>query len=625
MSSWSNASNLAKVVFRRTYTRADHGSPETLPQSIERVILGNIRGHNVEESEVNYLRYLMGERKAGPAGRGWWFSGSPSHERLGGAALNNCWFGVASDFEVFVWAMDMLMLGGGVGLSVEHRYVSKLPQVKTGVKITLQNTKDADYIVPDSREGWCDLFRRILDSYFVTGKSFTYSTICVRGYGEKISGFGGTASGPIPLQQFVEGICEILNNRASRAMRPVDAADIICATGKMVVAGNVRRSAIIILGDPYDKVYLASKRWDLGIVPDYRYFANWSIVTDDIDDVHPSFWKTYEKGEPFGIINRTAIQKYGRIGEERVDSAVGVNPCAEATLEDREPCNLQEIFLPNLTDVIEFGKAARAMHRWGKRVTMEKYEHAATAEVIARNRRVGTGITGCLQNPHLFNPDALDYAYGEIQSENREYSKALGIPESIRTTVVKPSGTQSKCADVPGEGIHGAISRFITQRIRFAANDPLLPLLRAAGHYMEPQIKNQQTMELDHGTWVVDFYVDHGPDIPTVDQGFDTWQQLDMVKIANQHWADQSTSVTVYYQIEDIPKLKEWMRSNLQYFKTVSFLLAGTASGFMQLPKEPISPREYDKKTSKIKPIDFDQIGAGDIESQECAGACPVK
>lgn len=621
MKDWSN---LGKIVTRRTYFRKDNGTVENLQQAAERVIMGNVRGHNVHESEVKRLMYFMCENKAGPAGRGWWFSGAPAHERIGGAALNNCWYFNAANWENFVIAQDLLMLGGGVGLSVEHQFVSKLPKVKENVVIQHKLTKDADFIVPDSREGWCELLRRTLEAYFVTGKGFTFSTICVRGAGESIAGFGGTASGPIDLIELMNNIGRILGPRAGKKARPIDAADIICAIGEMVVAGNVRRSAIIIIGDPFDKEYLKAKRWDLGTLPSYRSKANFSVVCDDIDDLHPSFWKTYEQGEPFGLINRSNIQKYGRMGELKPDTAEGVNPCAEATLENGEPCNLTEMALCNLKDEAEFAEAARLMHRWAKRVTMEKYHHKVSQDVISRNRRTGAGITGCLISP-LFNPDTLDRVYREIQSEDESYSKQLGIARSIRTTVVKPSGTRAKAMDCKGyEGIHGPLSRYMIQRVRFAANDPLIPKLKAAGHHIEPEIKLDGT--LNHGTLVVDFYVEAPQGAPTTDTGLDTWKQLDIVKMAQKHWADQSVSVTVYYKKEEIPAIQQWLRENLQYVKTISFLLE-TGHGFKQAPKEPITEEQFHRLSKKVKNIELNDIGEGDIlTSLECeGGVCPIK
>lgn len=620
MKPWSN---LAKIVYRRTYSRADNGQPENWKQTVERAILGNVAGKNVPEAEIKTLLRLAEERKAIPAGRGLWFSGTAAHSRIGGVALNNCYYLSLDNWEGLVILADLLMLGSGVGVSVEHRFVSRLPKVKRDVVVTHKGTKDADFIIPDSREGWCEAMRRAYEAFFVTGKSFTYSTVCLRGKGEPIKSFGGVSSGPLPLVQFFENLNQILGSRGGKHLRPIDAADLVTSTGEVVVSGNVRRSAIILLGDAWDKEYLTAKRWDLGVLPSYRSCANYSVVCDDTDDLHPLYWKTFEAGEAFGLVNRKNLQKYGRMGELKKDTAIGVNPCAEATLESYEPCNLQEIALPNLQDEEEFILAARMMHRYGKRVTMERYHHEEIQEVVERNRRVGTGITGCLASD-LFCAPVLDRAYKAIDRENREYSRELGIPESIRTTVIKPSGTVSKVLDMDGfEGIHPAYSRYIIQRVRFASNDKLIPILREAGHYMEP-VRKLDGM-LDGNTMVVDFYVAAPKGSLVADENFDAWQQLKAVDLAQRHWADQSVSASVYYRREEIPQIKEWLTNNLQYVKTISFLCH--AHGFVQPPKEAITQEQYEKLSERIRPIDFERIGDGqEISDVECeGGVCPVK
>lgn len=618
-------SNLAAVVYKRTYARKDNGHLENWEDTVDRIIRGNTQSFPVSKKEIERLRYFILNRKCGPAGRGLWFSGAPGHAKLGGAALNNCWFLTGDDWMNFVHAQDLLMLGGGVGMSVEKIFVSHLPKIQKNVDVTHKLTKDADFIVPDSREGWCELIRRTLESLFVTGKSFTYSTVCIRGQGEIIKGFGGTASGPLPLITCVQKIQGILRNRQGKYIHPIDAMDVLCAIGEMVVAGNVRRSAIIILGDSNDREFLTSKRWDLGPIPNQRAMANLSVVVEDFDDLHPLFWQTYENGEPFGIVNRKNIRNYGRMGEKKKDTAVGVNPCAEATLEDGEPCNLQEIALPNLKDEAEFYEAARLMHRWGKRVTLEKYHIAKSDEVVKRNRRVGTGITGCLQSP-LFTPAILDKAYAAIQDENKNYSKELGIPESIRTTVVKPSGTVSKVFDMDGyEGIHAAYSRYFIQRVRFAATDPLVPLLSGAGHHIEPVIKFDGTY--DPNTVVVDFYEKAPDGAPVADENWSLLNQLDTLKTAQKHWADQAVSVTVYYKKAEIPELKKWLESNLKNVKTISFL-CHSEHGFKQAPKEAITKEQFETLSGKIRPVDVSKIGdeAPDLQGLECEGGiCPVK
>lgn len=619
-SSWSN---LAQVVYKRTYSRKDNGYLENWKQTWDRAIKGNIRGFDVSQTEINRLEYFGYNRKAMCGGRGLWFSGSPGHERFGGAALNNCW-GLAGDkWKNLVIAADLLMLGGGVGMSVEHRFVSKLPRVKRDVKIVHRKAKDTYFIVPDSREGWCDIVYLVLKSYFLTGKSFDYSTILIRGKGEKIKGFGGVASGPAPLIKCIEKMCAILDTRGGKMVRPIDMADLICCIAEMVIAGNVRRSALIVIGDCFDKEFLYAKRWDKGTLPSQRGNANFSVVCDDIEDLHPAFWQSYEIGEPIGIINRTNMRKFGRMGEEKRDPCMLVNPCAEANMVSGEPCNLQEEVLPNLRDEEEFVESAVLMHRWGKRVTCEKYHHKITQAVVNRYRRIGTGITGCLQSP-LFNPKTLDRVYKAIQKENMRYSKELGIPPSIKTTVIKPSGTLSKMCDVQGEGIHPAYSSYWIQTIRFSSDDPLIPILQAAGHLIEPEIKLDGS--LDHGTSVVYFYYKAQDGMPVADDNCDTWQQLENLKMAQKYWADQSVSITVYYKKEDISKIKEWLSENLSEIKTISFL-CHKDHGFKQAPKQAISEEEYYKATENIKPLDLSKIKGGfEIEGGECnGGVCPIK
>lgn len=629
MKEWSN---LAKVVNRRTYSRRlfpeadfpENQMLETWEDQVQRVIWGNTKDHNVSQEEIDRLTFFLTNRKCGPAGRGWWFSGSPSHLKLGGAGLNNCWVLAINDWMKFVQGQDLLMLGGGVGITVEHKYVSKLPKVKKGVEITHKNTKDAAFIVPDSREGWNELTRRVLEAYFVTGKGFEYSTICVRPAGELIKTFGGISAGPGPLISFIEKVCQILKAREGKNIRPIDAADIFCSVGEMVVSGNVRRSAIMVLGDAFDKEFLKCKRWDLGILPTQRAFANWSVVCDDIEDLHPHFWKSYEHGEPLGLVNLANIQKYARIGNLKLDTAIGVNPCAEGTMDDAEACNLQNIALPNIDSIEEFIEAAVLMHRWGKRVAMNYPHWENSAETIRKNHRIGTSITGCLESP-LFTPDVLDKVYAAIQEENIRYSKELGIPPSIRTTTINPAGTISKVWDVKGEGIHPGFSRYMIQRIRFSANDPLVELLREAGHHIEPSIRLDGTW--DHNTMVVDFYEQMPDHLPCADEGYDTWKQLEAVKMAQRHWADQAVSVTVYYKKEEIPKIKEWLLANYAELKTISFL-CHSDHGFKQAPKEAISKEQFERLSAKIKPLDVDKIKFydEDVDGVECrTGVCKAK
>ena len=173
---------------------------------------------------------------------------------------------------------------------------------KGKIKIERKDTGDADFIVPDSREGWVKLLGRVLKAHFFSGEGFTYSTICIRSKGAVIKGFGGTASGPEDLCWGIGEIHRILNNRAHKKLRPIDCLDIMNIIGSVVVAGNVRRSAQIAIGDFDDLEFLKAKRWDLGSIPNWRAMSNNSIVSpEDFNDMPNEFWETYNQGEPYGL------------------------------------------------------------------------------------------------------------------------------------------------------------------------------------------------------------------------------------------------------------------------------------------------------------------------------------
>ena len=172
------------------------------------------------------------------------------------------------------------------------------------------------------------------------------------------------------------------------------------------------------------------------------------------------------------------------------------------------------------------------------------------------------------------------------------------------------------------EGVHPAYSRYIIQRIRFAASDALIPVLKAAGHVMEPVKRFDGT--LDRSTMVVDFYVKAPDGYPVADEDWPLAKQIETLEMANKHWSDQSTSVTLYYTLEELPYLKEWIRNNIGNIKTVSALLH-SGHGFVQAPKEPITAEQYEKLSARITPID-DIPDGDDVVLDECAGgSCPIK
>jgi adenosylcobalamin-dependent ribonucleoside-triphosphate reductase len=450
---------LGYIVYKRTYARPkEDGTTEEWHETVGRCVNGaQAIGANYTKEEAERLYDLVFNLKCNFAGRMLWQLGAPTVARYGGASLLNCWFVSMNDIEDFCFVFENLMLGGGVGFSVKREDVHELPKIIPGVTVSHQMSKDADFIVPDSREGWVSLIRNLVQSFFVTGKSFTYSTILVRGSGEKISGFGGTASGPKILVEGMDQIVKVLQARGGKKLRSLDVLDINNIIGSIVVAGNVRRSAQIAIGDPDDHLYIRAKNWSEGNIPNWRNKSNNSIYADSYSHISRDVWESgfeldpttgYAKGEPYGFINLPLSQKYGRLidgpmKESKLyptdkDNCEGYNPCAEISLGDGEACNLCELYLNNIDSQEELNECARLLYKTQKCIWTLPFHYKKTKDIVKKNMRIGLGVTGVCQS--IDKLEWLDKCYRELRKFDKEWSKQRGWPESIKLTTVKPSG-----------------------------------------------------------------------------------------------------------------------------------------------------------------------------------------
>jgi ribonucleoside-triphosphate reductase len=622
---------LGYITHARTYARnKKDGTKETFSEGIERELRGADKqlGVNFSEEDKEYYRMMRHEMKGSVAGRFMWQLGTKTVDQLGLPSLQNCAFVIIDDpIRPFTWAMDMLMLGSGVGYSIKKEHVYKLPKVqRKKIKIEKYNDKQADFIVPDTREGWVKLLGKVLKSYFYSGEGFNYSTQLIRDRGEAIEGFGGTASGAAILVEGMEKICGILDKRRGKQVRPIDCLDIMNIIGMIVVAGNVRRSAQIAIGDYDDLEFLKAKRWDLGDVPNWRAMSNNSVDVRDAKLLPQEFWDTYEQGEPYGLVNISLSKEIGRTGEtEYPDPDVeGYNPCAEQSLANHETCCLAELYLPNITSYEELKKVATLLYRINKHSLSLKCHHKETQDIVNTNMRMGIGITGVMMSTEE-QLSWLDGCYKYLRAYDKEYSKIHGFPESIKLTTVKPSGTLSLLAGVTS-GVHPATAgQYYIRRIRIAAESPLVEVCRSHGYHVEFQENFDGTP--DRTTYVVEFPCKY-PDGTVSAEDMTVFEQLDMVKFMQQNWSDNSVSVTAYYNKEDLPELRKYIEENFgENFKTLSFLLKMGASGFKQLPFEGITKERYEELSKIVTPITAGNINEQDVEELgECGmGGCPIK
>ena len=618
------------ITSKRTYMRKikeDSPITEELPQATDRIIKAVEKQLKCgfTENEQEELRGILLSLKGSVAGRFWWQLGTPTVNKLGLFSLQNCAFTtISTPIQPFCWTFDALMLGSGVGYNLQREFVYELPYPKKNIKIVRKDTSDADFIVPDSREGWVELLRRVLEAHYYTGKGFSYSTICIRGKGAPIKGFGGTASGPEELCWGLDQISQIINKRGGKKIRPIDCLDIMNIIGYIVVAGNVRRSAQIAIGDSDDRQFLQAKRWDLGDIPNWRTMSNNSVACNDISQLLPEFWEGYKgNGEAYGLINLKAFQMMGRTGETQYPDpdVSGCNPCAEQGLADAETCCLAEIPLPLVESYDEFLKIIKYLYIICKHSLRLKCHQKVTEAIVHKNMRMGIGITGQLQATKE-QLTWLSPAYVWLREFDKEYSAIKGWPESIKLTTVKPSGTLSLLSGVT-PGCHPGYAQYFIRRIRIAADSSLVQTCKDHGYYVEYQKRLDGTD--DRNTVVAEFPCSY-PVHTTFAKDMTAIDQLENVKWLQTNWSDNSVSCTIYYKKEELEEIQAWLAENYNdNVKSCSFLLHQD-HGFVQAPYEEITKERYDLLMSQTKQITGVEVAEGDMDIEDCAsGACPVK
>lgn len=622
---------LGYVVYKRTYARmTEEGISEEWYQTIARCCQGILDiGGAFTREEIEQLYDYVFNLKCCFSGRSLWQLGTPNIHRIGGDSLQNCWHVAITEPHAFCFTFNQLMLGGGVGFNIQPEYVYELPTVKYGVCIERVDEHDVDFIVPDNREGWVQLLKKVLECFFFTGKNLRYSTVCIRPKGRPITSFGGIASGSENLVVGISQIVGILQSRVNHKLRPIDCLDILNIIGDIVVAGNVRRSAELALGSPDDHLFLSAKSWDKFTVPNWRGMSNNSVACSDVSELPEEFWDNYAgTGEPYGLINLELCRTYGRLEDGqhyKLDQGVtGTNPCGEVPLEPYEACNLFELFTPNLNSLDEYITAAALGYKVCKTISCYPFSDPRVNEVVQRNHRLGVGSTGILQSQWVEKPEKMSVVYNALEEEDQRYSRLLGTGPSVKLTTVKPSGTISLLPGVTA-GIHPAFAKFYTRRVRFSANDPIVKMCRDSGYHVEPKINEDGSRNLD--TMVVSFPV-KTPTGTILAKDVSVIDQLKFQELAQTYWSDNSVSATCYYSKDEIPQIRKYLEDNYSSsIKTVSFLLH-SGHGFVQAPYEEITEEQYKKHSNSIKPIYsiVDSEERNLQESLECTtGSCPVR
>ncbi|KAJ3444431.1 vitamin b12-dependent ribonucleotide reductase [Anaeramoeba flamelloides] len=554
-----------------------------------------------------------------PPGRGLWSMGSNlTLKKHLYASLNNCAFVSTSEMvdnpvKPFIFMMDSLMLGVGVGFDTEGAG-------KVMIKKIDHTLETETYVIPDTREGWVVSLEKLLNAYFVNGKKVEFDYSLIRGKGLPIKGFGGISSGPDPLINLHSQISEIFDRMADQAITIRNIVDVMNLISVCVIAGNVHRSSQICFGYPESNEFLDLKDYQKN--PD-RAMHGWSSNNSIFANLGMDYTKVCERitnnGEP-GIAWLKNMQEYGRMNgtkDYKDHRAKGGNPCLEQTLEPYELCCLVETFPNNHDDLQDYLRTLKFAYLYAKTVTLGKTHWPETNRVLLRNRRIGCSMSGIAQfvsnNGLPVLKEWMEKGYGIIQEYDKTYSDWFAIPRSIKTTSIKPSGSVSLLAGAT-PGIHYPESNYYIRRVRVAKNSNLLKPLIEAGYHVEPSVTESEVM-------VVEFPIKIGDKIRTV-ADVSMWEQLNMASFAQRYWADNQVSCTVTFDpFTEGSQIKQALNIYQYQLKGISFLPKITnKSYYKQLPYETITKETYEKMIENITEINFSKKGI--MEDMEIEKFC---
>ncbi len=621
------------ITYKRTYARLIEGEnrKEEFWETLRRVVEGC---YSIQKEHCVKLSLPWSDEKAqksaqimfnkiwnfrfSPPGRGLWMMGTEFIARHGSMSLNNCGFASTEDIDLkyskaFEFVMDALMLGVGVGFDTKGAGKIKIKKPSEGT---------FNFEIPDSREGWVEALKLILEAYFLGKQAPILDFSKIRLAGVPIRGFGGIASGPAPLKEMLEDIQKILESRIGQPISSVDIVDIMNYIGKCVVAGNVRRSAEIALGDPTDLDFVTCKQ-DEEALYSHRWASNNSVFA--VKGLDYSFLANQiaVNGEP-GILWLENARAYSRMGDDpdyKDKKAAGVNPCGEQTLESFELCCLVETFPSRHESYEEFQETLKYAYLYSKSVTLVNTHWQETNAVMLKNRRMGISQTGIIEafvkHGRRKILEWCDKAYNYLRELDEQYSDWLCIPKSVKITTVKPSGTVSLLPGVP-PGIHYPHSEYYIRRIRLSKNSDLIPNIKNAGYKIEDDSYSPNTV-------VAEFPI-HEKYFERSKNDVSIWEQAENAAAYQKYWSDNQVSITITFKPEEADQIKYVLEAYEDKLKSASFLPI-KEHGYKQAPYEEITKEAYEEMIENITPLNLDETKDREIGSKFCdaEGKCEVK
>ena len=541
----------------RYFTFMKNHMRENYPEVIKSDVWDSMETLVLNHEIVPSMRALM---TAGPA---------LARENL---AQFNCSFIAIDDARAFDEALYILMNGVGLGFSVESQYISQLPVVNEHFEHT-----GTTVVVADSKAGWARAFREVI-ALLYQGQIPRIDVSKVRPAGARLKTFGGRASGPQPLVDLFDFTIGIFKDAAGRQLTSLEAHDIMCKVGEVVVVGGVRRSALISQSDlgNYEMAKAKSGAW--WEFEPQRALANNSAVyykKPSIGEFLTEWGSLYEsKSGERGIINMEGLKSSPYAPRRDLTKIQGLNPCAEILLRSRQLCNLTEVIvregdtLETLRSKVE---AATILGTIQSSLTNFKYLRKSWTENCEEERLLGVSLTGQFGHKVLNGSQGLDVLADWLEimrvtaiASNTSVANEMGINVSTAITTAKPSGTVSQLTE-SSSGMHPWHNDYYIRTVRADNKDPLTEFMKDAGIPNEPDV-----MKPDHTT--VFSFPQKAPEGAVTRKDVSAIEHLNVWRVYKKFWTEHNPSVTINVREDEWIEVANWVYENWADVGGISFL-----------------------------------------------------
>lgn len=620
LSEMLNISNvlLSEITAFRTYSKflKYQSRRETLDETINRSMSMHLERFPRISKDIVKAFQRVHDRKVVGSMRGMQFAGDAITKN--NARIFNCSYAPIEDVRVFSEGLFLLLSGVGFGFSVQKHHVSKLPKVK-------MPREEGVMPIHDSIQGWSEALNTLLEAYFNAKIRPVFDYSLIRLKGSYLVTTGAKAPGPDSLKVMLNAVEAKLKLAIGRQLRPLEVHDIICLISEAVLAGGIRRAALISLFDSDDQEMLTCKSGTWWEKHPYRARANNSANLHRGRTSKKQFMDIYE------MCQKSGAGEPGIKWTNDDDMNLGSNPCNEISLKPYQFCNLTSISQTGIKDQRDFMNrvyAATLIGTLQASYTDFHYLSERWQRVTEEEALLGVSFTGIADGAGLSSNELRAGAEFSLDV-NEKYARKIGTNLAARVTTVKPEGSSS-CVLASSSGIHARHAEYYIRRIRMNKNDAL-------SNYLKSTIPELVEDDQFSANGVVVSLPQQSPKGSIIRHNETAMTLFDRTMLYNKNWVkpghrsgvDQhNVSVTISVKEDEWDGIGKAMWDNRQYYGGIS-LLPFDAGTYVQAPFEDCTKEKYEEMMSKVKEIDLTKVREEEdnttrAEQLACAGGLCV-